>query len=250
MCRLDGPDLQDIRLQNSHQYHFKPQESAGHAFLFLWKGPKKSAQMCKLSQCLVFETERLVLQISVNISRPFDVSCKPEVTHRQAPTPPGLPPSNNQNFYFQITLCSPPPCPAFFPPRKRASYRAAAAWAPAWHPSCLSSAGARSRRWSASAPAAPQRGSTPSLRLPSTAGEVDHRLILSPILTLPDSNQPSPSPAQPAKPRSHRAAPTRPPPITPAPSNGSLRDYGFEAIQAASAERWQINEVLPANRIK
>ena len=119
MCRLDGPDLQDIRLQNLHQYHFKPQESAGYAFLFLWNRPKKSAHMCDLSQCLVFETERLVLQISVNISRPFDVSCKPEVTHCQAPTPPGLPPSNNQNFSFQITLCTPPPCHLFSTTKKR-----------------------------------------------------------------------------------------------------------------------------------
>ena len=114
MCRLDGPDLQDIRLQNLHQYHFKPQESAGHAFLFLWNRPKKSAQMCKLSQCLVFETERLVLQISVNISRPFDVSCKPEVTHCQAPTPPGLPPSNNQNFSFQNNALQSTSLPPFF----------------------------------------------------------------------------------------------------------------------------------------
>ena len=66
----------------------------------------------------------------------------------------------------------------------------------------------------------------------------------------PPQSTPPPSPAQPAKPRTHRAAPRRPPPIAPAPSNGSLKDYGFEAIQAASAERWQINEVLPANRIK
>ena len=73
----------------------------GHDFFFFGFHQKICSYMCKLSHCLVFRTERLVLQISVNISLPFDVSCKPELTHCQPPTPPRLPPLNNRNFSFQ-----------------------------------------------------------------------------------------------------------------------------------------------------
>ena len=67
------------------------------------------------------------------------------------------------------------------------------------------------------------------------SGEVDHRLILSPILIV----QCSTVPGEAKKPRlAQRAAP--PATITPGRSNGSLKDYGFEAIQAASA----INELV------
>ena len=51
-----------------------------------------------------FRTKRLVLQISVNPSLPFDVSCKPELTHCQAPTPPGLATSNIKTLHCNNAL--------------------------------------------------------------------------------------------------------------------------------------------------
>ena len=199
----------------------------------------------------------LVLQISEQPwqlgARVFDPKCKEWVAHLaqgEAPTPSPWSPQTIRTFHPDKVLIAKgvrgAACQRLCP-STCSSYRAAAAWAPAWHPSCPSSAGARSRRWSASAPAAPRRGSTPSLRLPSTAHRVNHRLILSPTMPPPLS-----SPRQAARPRkpSHRAAPPRPPIAQGHKSTGSQGDYGFEAIQPASAEPWQINDLVAANRIK
>ena len=69
-------------------------------------------------------------------------------------------------------------------------------------------------------------------------GEVDHRLILSPIVIV----QSSTVPGEAKKPRSlgWLSVPRHPRPSHRVGPNGSLKDYGFEAIQAASA----INELV------
>ena len=57
--------------------------------------------MCKLSRCLVSEQEVGFANICRPL-QPFDVSCKPELTHCKAPTPPWLPSLNkHQNLSFQ-----------------------------------------------------------------------------------------------------------------------------------------------------